>query len=222
MDDARWVGCTNPWSMLDYLRGRASDRKLRLFAVACCRCAWGVLPDNRLREAVLLVERLADGVASKKNLKPARALADEVNRARGSGPVGWREAALMVAAAADTPPRSAARRAAVLLLSLLKKTAQKADPSAGSETPRPPLCDLLRCLFGNPPRNVPVDPAWLTPTVRSLALAIYKSRSFDGLPILGDALEEAGCADDGMLDHLRGPGPHTRGCWAVDVLLAKS
>jgi hypothetical protein len=54
-----------------------------------------------------------------------------------------------------------------------------------------------------------------------MAQAIYNERGFDRLPILGDALEDAGCTDRDILDHCRGPGPHVRGCWAVDLLLGK-
>jgi hypothetical protein len=86
---------------------------------------------------------------------------------------------------------------------------------------------LLRCLFGLPPfRPLPrLNPAWLAwegGTVPKLAAAVYEERAFDRLPILGDALEEAGCDLAGLLTHLRGPGPHVRGCWAVDLLLGKS
>jgi hypothetical protein len=83
-------------------------------------------------------------------------------------------------------------------------------------------CDLLRDLIGNPFRPVAVASAWLTPTVRALAQGVYEERAFDRLPILADALEEAGCADPDLLGHLRGPGPHVRGCWAVDLLSAKT
>jgi hypothetical protein len=83
---------------------------------------------------------------------------------------------------------------------------------------------LVREVVGNPFRAVQVDPAWLTwggGLVRRLAQSIYEERRFGGLPVLADALEEAGCDDADLLGHLRGPGPHVRGCWAVDLLLGK-
>ena len=87
-------------------------------------------------------------------------------------------------------------------------------------------CDLVRELIGNPFSPVPVTPepgpgSWNGGVIRQLAQAIYDERTFDRLPILADALEEAGCADAAILDHLRGPGPHVRGCWVVDLLLGK-
>lgn len=81
---------------------------------------------------------------------------------------------------------------------------------------------LARDIFGNPFRPVTADPAWLTSTVVALAEGIYTDRAFDRLPILADALEEAGCGDPGVLSHCRGDGQHVRGCWIVDVVLKKN
>jgi hypothetical protein len=79
--------------------------------------------------------------------------------------------------------------------------------------------DFLRELFGNPFRGWTVDPAWLSSTVLSIARAIYQARAFDRLPILADALEDAGCDRMDLLAHCRSEGLHTMGCWAVDLLL---
>ncbi len=76
--------------------------------------------------------------------------------------------------------------------------------------------------MGNPFRPVSVIPSWLTATVIGMAQAIYDERDFDRLPILADALEEAGCADADLLAHLRSPGPHVRGCWALDLIIDKA
>src|SRR5262245_19189484 len=67
-----------------------------------------------------------------------------------------------------------------------------------------------------------IDPNWLTSTVVDLARGIYEERAFDRLPILADALQDAGCDNDDLLGHCRGPGPHARGCWVVDLVLGKS
>jgi hypothetical protein len=81
------------------------------------------------------------------------------------------------------------------------------------------LSHLFRDIFGNPFRPVSLDPAWLTSTVVLLAKGIYDDRAFDRLPILADALQDAGCDNDDILGHCRGPGPHVRGCWVVDLVL---
>ena len=80
---------------------------------------------------------------------------------------------------------------------------------------------LSDCVFGNPFRPVVADPTWLKPTAVSIASSIYADRAFDRLPILADALEEAGCAHADVLLHCRTPGEHVRGCWVVDMVLGK-
>jgi hypothetical protein len=82
-------------------------------------------------------------------------------------------------------------------------------------------CQLLREIVGNPFRTIPPNAIRLTPTILTLARSLYEGGALDGLPILADALEEAGCSEQTILDHLRGPGLHCRGCWAVDLVLAK-
>jgi hypothetical protein len=76
-------------------------------------------------------------------------------------------------------------------------------------------------IFGNPFRPVVFDPRWRTPTVLSIAQAVYEDRTFHVLPILADALQDASCDDVAVLEHCRGPGPHFRGCWALDLVLGR-
>jgi hypothetical protein len=87
------------------------------------------------------------------------------------------------------------------------------------------LLELVRCIFTNPFRPAPaLDPAWLAwngGTVVKMAAAIYDERRFSDLPILADALEDAGCTDADILAHCRGPGEHVRGCWVVDLLTGR-
>ena len=99
-----------------------------------------------------------------------------------------------------------------------------AGPDAGRSAARATHAALLRDLFGNPFLPVPLDPGWLAwdgGTIRNLAQMIYEERAFDHLPILGDALEEAGCDSGDILGHCRQPGEHARGCWLVDLLLGQ-
>jgi hypothetical protein len=63
---------------------------------------------------------------------------------------------------------------------------------------------------------------WNDGTVIKIAQAIYNERAFERLPILADALEDAGCDNADILRHCREPGEHMRGCWVVDLLLGKS
>src|SRR5262245_4448389 len=89
-------------------------------------------------------------------------------------------------------------------------------------TERAAQATLLRDIFSNPFRPVALDPAWLIPTVVALARDIYEERAFEQMPMLGDALQVAGCDNDDVLNHCRGDGPHVRGCWVVDLVLSKS
>jgi hypothetical protein len=77
---------------------------------------------------------------------------------------------------------------------------------------------LLRDLFGNPFCPVPSNPSWRTPTIIGLAEELYTTRCFERMPEMAAALEEAGCGDERILDHCRGPGPHARGCWVLDLV----
>jgi hypothetical protein len=92
-------------------------------------------------------------------------------------------------------------------------------PGALREDPCDYLPVVMRDLFGNPFRPVSFAPAWRSAPAVALARQAYESRDFGALPVLADALEDADCADRDLLNHLRGPGPHYRGCWAVDQVL---
>jgi hypothetical protein len=84
---------------------------------------------------------------------------------------------------------------------------------------------LIRDVVGNPFRNVAVAPGWLAwhdGAVRNMAQAVYEARRWADLPVLADALEDAGCADAAILTHCRAGGVHVRGCWVLDLLLGKT
>src|SRR5262249_2368797 len=102
------------------------------------------------------------------------------------------------------------------------QAAQDAVRSTRGQAPPGWQAELLREVFGNPYRHVPVDPLWLCQgegCVAELARVLYEEERFEDLPILGDALEEAGCTDGALLDHCRRPDGHVRGCWALDTVL---
>jgi hypothetical protein len=214
MTEAEWLACTEPKTMLEFLRGTASDRKLRLFAVACCRRMWNLLKDERSREAVAVAGRYADGLATEKEREEAADAADAANRLTYFA---------APAAAAIRPDAVLAAEGASEL-----SAAYAVDADAPSETELAAQATMLRDIIGNPFRPVALDPAWRTPTVTALATAAYEERHLptgtldtQRLAILADALEDAGCDNGDILSHLRGPGPHVRGCWAVDLLLGK-
>jgi hypothetical protein len=83
------------------------------------------------------------------------------------------------------------------------------------------MAKLVEDIFGNPFRPVAVDPAWRTSDVLAMCRGMYEARDFAAMPILADALQDAGCENADVLAHCRGDGPHVRGCWVVDLLLGK-
>jgi hypothetical protein len=230
MNQAEWLGCTEPGPMLDALRGKASERKLRLFACACCRRLWNLLHNKYSRKALTVAERYADGEVS------AEKLGFAWGDARRAARVTCRE------------DRETAEAAAMWAVSLLceadiGRAVTAVGPAAWCEaypveqrrfarTQREQVV-LLQDIVGNPfgtlPTLAPSARTWNAGTTVQLATAIYEdcvvpAGTFrpDRVAVLADALEDAGCRDGAILAHLRSPGAHVRGCWAVDLLLGKS
>lgn len=235
MTEQDWLTRSNPWGMIDFLGPGASARKLRLFACACCRQVWNpFLPPFVLR-VVEAAEAFADGQINADALASVREVVVKAvgpaNRNDSHNGTGYlshvlgaclsicthRNAAEMAqdtahatANAAADVPLSGERSAGFVLA----ERAARAEESAAQ-------ADLFRDIFGNPFYSVEIQLEWLTSTVVALARGIYEERAFDGLPILADALQEAGCDDDDILNHCRDPREHVRGCWLVDLLIGK-
>lgn len=238
MTEAEWIACSDPTRMLEFLRDRASDRKLRLFAVACCRWLMRTVLASPMRgHGLNVAERYADGEISVEELAAAQNYS--------SSPIS-KEFGLNDAVRGDSNDAEAACINATeidggtIMADCAAGNAAWAAAKHGKEPPHDnsasPIfnarfaveqsnqCDLVRDIFGNPFCKVflhPVWPVWKNDTIYKLAQAIYDYRAFDWTPELGDALKDAGCTDHEILAHCRKPGPHVRGCWVVDVLLGK-
>ncbi|HTU20858.1 MAG TPA: hypothetical protein VMG10_22590 [Gemmataceae bacterium] len=250
MTETQWLECISPELMLAYLGERASSRKRRLFACACVRRIWPLLRDDRLRQAVKVGERFADGRVPMKILEKAQRLARRLREEREAAEL--REATWMARAA-----RSAAQAVEALLWEpepILKQPRDIREPPdvvsatrtaraaaraaeaqrAQDESPRiEPIrrlhaldaVELVREIFGNPFRSVTLDPSWLcwkNNLIPKMARVIYRKRCFRNLSILADVLEEAGCNDTAILSHCRAQVEHARGCWVVDVVLNRA
>jgi hypothetical protein len=199
MTEQTWLAFTDIHAKLNFLRNCSTHgftvptaRKYRLLACGCCRLVWDLIDDPQNRSAIELAERLADRQATH----------DEVQAARFSGTSGLARKTLL------RSPRMAAHDV-VIPLGFNPKHTVVVD-------------HLIRDIVGNPFRPVAVDPVWLTDSAVGLAQAIYDDRAFDRLPILADALQDAGCENADILDHCREEGPHVRGCWVVDLVLGKN
>jgi hypothetical protein len=227
--------------MLEFIRGRCSDRKLRLFAVACCRRLRAFMPDERIRSAVEIAERYADGTVGEEAREDAKNEADETalellddvdERRILKSYAFWsaaRAAHAAVCTAADPNGPLAERAAEVAAAGVecyVRDELHDAENApAALQAEKETQAGLVRDIFGTLHfHTVPIDPLWLAwneGTVVKLAQTIYDDRAFDRMPVLADALEDAGCDNADILGHLRGPGPHVRGCWVVDLLLGK-
>jgi hypothetical protein len=234
MTEQEWLVCDNPELMLQYLQGRASDRKLRLLAVACCRRAGELLRADKHFPALLsFIECLADGDGQQVGpLTPAAG--DEED-----DPVTIRFSSDAMLALAPSVPYGEPNPLFTLRGSLLYNNSWVAawntisclvfQATQGRGTEYDPgslpfLTEEIRDIFGNPFRSIAIASSslrWNDTTIPRIARAIYEKQAFGDFPILADALEDAGCNDSVILEHLRGPGPHVRGCWAVDLLLDK-
>jgi hypothetical protein len=213
MTEQEWMACTNTRPMLEFLRHTASPRKLCLFACACCRRIWHLITDEASRQRVELTERYVAGLADRAEWVDAR-LTGPTPSERTSMSWGVAEAVSDTYWAASNGETEGGTWVAV------HEVSWKAEYAARE---RERFHEILRDLFGNPFRPPPpVERAWLAwngGTVVALAQAMYEGPDFSRAPLLADMLEDAGCTDATILDHLRGPGPHVRGCFVVDLLL---
>jgi hypothetical protein len=276
--ETEWSLSADPERMLSFIRDKGSERKLRLFACGAVRRIWPLLTDERLREAIVVSERHADGQVSDRELGAAISGA---HRARSKGDHAWRaaydaaryrvgtafhnahSAFLYVPSAAGTAAyrrvlaeaeaRRAVYRTTTTRMFFIEMVDDEIVHSHSWTDPEPPadaapteeeadqsartaskstnaaelaaLASLLRDIFGSLFRPLPSLPitvqTWNDGTPRKLAQMIYEAGAFDRLPLLADALEDAGCADAAILTHCRSGDEHVRGCWAVDLLLGK-
>jgi hypothetical protein len=207
MTEGEWLDCASVRPMIEELRGtgQASARKLRLLCCAYCRRTWDEIPEGWYRRAVQISEWHADGRASPEELKEAEQVAQA---ARAQAARHDFDHPLLVAAGYTAGAGTPAATVASLLTWALGQPDERW------------ACALVREVFGNPFRPVSLDPAWLTFDVRALAREIYDAGTFDQVPVLGDALEDAGCTEAALLDHCR-QGGHVRGCWVVDLVLGR-
>jgi hypothetical protein len=207
MNEPEWWACANPNTMLTEVGLENSPRKVRLFVCACLRRLWDRLTDEKSRIQVEVAERFADGLATRADLVLARVT--------GQPPMPFLAAAAWYTAAdpIDLPFR------AVHVLDNIKASLRKVE----RERELAAQVALARDVF-DPKRPPRVEPAWLRwqdGTVTKLAASIYEARCFDELPMLADALDEAGCNNRDVLEHLREPGTHVRGCRVLDAILGK-
>jgi hypothetical protein len=219
MNADEWDRCSrSDWMLLPldkrFLENPASngwlDRKLRLYAVACCRQRWDLFEADLFRRAVDAGERLADGRADEQEL------------------VSIHDAIM-----AFPTPNAQSHCIENMTLKLIRVSGMRCALAAATdlgvatgwedfESVVRAQAQLLRCIFGNPFRPAAFDPLWRTSAVVEIADSIYADRTFDRMQVLADALEGAACDHPEVLAHCRDGGPHVRGCWVIDKLLEEA
>ena len=206
MTEEEWLKCKNPQLMLKFLATLKKKRKLALFGVACCRRIPRLTQEQSSSAALDIAEHYADRKAKIEELRIAnRKALPKGDYSHLSRP------ALKCYLAEHAALCNAACNAQLMLRQTLEATLNVTAEKACQ-------CALLREIFGNPFQRVRINNAWLTSTVVSLAQQMYDTRDFSAMPILADALMDASCDNETILTHCRGPGPHVRGCWAIDLL----
>jgi hypothetical protein len=244
--EEQWTSTYRPDKLILAIHAAASERKRRLFAIACSQRVIKLYTEKLARWHEI-AEKLAEGQISVHELNSDDLRNEPYHLAR----------AVFGAVVPNQPscPRCGENMKTINLNSFFQvchrrpechgtrrspwevarhvaqEVADRADPSGIKNwqdvfnTESAVSADLVRDIFGNPFRPVAIHRDWLAwndGTVPKLAQTIYDDRRFDLLPILADALEEAGCDNADILGHCRGPGPHVRGCWVVDLMLGKS
>jgi hypothetical protein len=243
MTEAEWLTATDPTPMLEYICKNTSNRKLRLFATTCCRRIAHVISDENIRLIVDVSEKYADGMNASLDSEFHDSIFSDFHDYRENRQVTVAEAIALSAVSClrqDLKCSDASQDSAFVVghLELARQnltkeeeertvnsqgaTVKNAIISRGRKQELKEQARLIRDIFGNPFRPVVVEPSWLTSTVLALTSQMYDSRDFSPMPILADALQDAGCDNEDILNHCRQPSEHVRGCWVVDLILGKS
>jgi hypothetical protein len=220
---------------------------LRLFACACCRHVWQLIPDVEFRDLIENAEQLGDGLVSWSDVDSRysalvrqgcpfdEAVAPDFVRAtiKSTEPGSYAMQAVLLAV--NGHAEHAAEQTVMAVAVSHRSISSRFSVQTGGfdgyfnrirtirEAEKVVQATFCRDIF-QPFRDSTIDGAcraWHSGAMAKLAESIHAARAFDRLPVLADALEEAGCTDAEILGHCRGPGPHVRGCWVVDLILGK-
>jgi hypothetical protein len=244
MTEAEWLACDDRKALQSFLlhhpyapRHRNIERRLKLHTCACCRLIWDTFPADVCRQGVVIAEAYADGEVGAAELvgahaviqnlpQPASAGSKRVDTPFGSSelPTGPQWEAQMASFYATSEPggrypagetlgtASGAMHGPACVIRAAKALGLRAKT-------RRTVLAIFRDVFGNPFHPVSLDLRWRTSDTLALGRRMYESRDFGPMPILADALQEAGCDNDDILHHCRQPGVHVRGCWVVDLVI---
>lgn len=222
MTEEEWLSGTDVLQLVKRPGLVSNKRKYRLFGCGCCRQLGPWLNSPRAWKMIEASERYADRLIQEDALRrwdrEAGRLRDAIKWKPGQVGFSPEWIALHAIAYVCTSDHYAGWGMVAEQLLRHKDSFSPEDHAALSSR----FCWLLRDIFGNPFRPVAFVPAWRTSSAVGVAQRMYDARDFASMPILADALQDAGCEDADILAHCRGDGPHVRGCWVVDLVLGKS
>ncbi|VTS00927.1 Uncharacterized protein (Fragment) OS=uncultured bacterium PE=4 SV=1 [Gemmata massiliana] len=244
MSEDEWLTGTDLTAHVRFALDRLSPRRKRLLAAGFCRSVSDLFDGPDLIKSLDVIERFADGRVPPAEVERARQLCREIaqraynayaRQIHDKGENGdalreWirSEFAWVLAYAATTPlPIEDVGRRVILAAAQARVGVVQMMPTSSAELDEENaaqgaiMCGGVREIVGNPFRPPLFLRDWQTATAMALAAQMYESRDFSAMPILADALQDAGCDDEHVLAHCRGEGPHIRGCWVLDLVLGK-
>jgi hypothetical protein len=235
MTEREWLACTNPFDLLGHLRKGIPSRQLCRFVCACWNEVRDHLTSESSRAALATLENAVEGPWVEDWFREMEVEFYQVGSEEGEQTwqafkAGWDRrlvpfwGALLVSGGVVSTDIAAAAENEWVEARQRAETAGPEEALAWADLGRH-YCAVLRCLFGNPFRPLPTPGrTWMAgnSNVVHLAQVIDAEQRFADLPVLADALEDAGCTSSDLLAHLREPGPHVRGCWALGICLGLS
>jgi AcrR family transcriptional regulator len=239
MTEHEWLACRTPKAMLRALGKSPGGRKMQHFICGVGRLIWNHFPNEDFEQVLALQEQAIDVEANEQDVTKGFDFVRKQHRRRWERmdvPQEIEQVMMHVLEAATVyDPRNGVRAVLEWGELAVAAAAARGDKTATREEFQEQVCDLLRDLF--PPRTreyrqlpafagggvlFPSGETFHVPeTARLIAAGIHADQAFDRLPILADALEDANCGDRPLLDHLRHPKAHRRGCWALDAVLGR-
>jgi len=248
MTENQWLRCTDPSDMLQFVwtqqqsgikswigclfRGNwrktkpISNRKVQYVLRACCRRYSQFFADERDKNALQMADMFVEGLVSEQELR-------EASRGCSDGARYMAEACLNPELSSGPPDNFSTSHPAIAVTQFIYSICDSAVPERSLSqhsslewqsiraAEQAAIANLIREVIGNLFHPVAIDPRWLTSTVVDLARAIYDEKAFDRMPILADALMDAGCDSEEIIAHCRRSGEHVRGCWVVDLLTGR-
>jgi hypothetical protein len=238
MTEEEWLSAEFSDPLLRFIEPKVTDRKLHCYAIACARRIAQLLVDPSSLHGVEVMERFVEGQCTADEMRqlswdvegaafavqggigvPFLHLADQLPHSFISELVANNTYSFQ--SARDILTSAAYFVDAIFSPEPWERRKRLWPPNAQGSIFRP--VPLVHEVFGNPFRPVSFSPEWRTSTAVAIAKSMYDSRDFAPMPLLADALQDAGCEHADILDHCReANGTHVRGCWVVDLVLGKS